>query len=146
MSYRIQAPVSEHEWHDYYDLRWQVLRQPWQQPRGSEKDELDAEAFHLMAQDDTGHIIGVGRLHRNSDIQAQVRYMAVSPDHQGKRIGLQLLTRLEQQARDWGSREIVLNARSTCLGFYQKRDYQIIGEADTLFDSIAHKRMRKFLR
>jgi len=25
----------------YFDLRWRVLREPWQQPRGSERDDRE---------------------------------------------------------------------------------------------------------
>jgi len=145
MTYFFQSPKSDQEWHDYYSLRWKMLRQPWQQPRGSEQDELEADAFHLMAQDVSGHIVGVGRLHRNSVSQAQVRYMAVLPEYQGKGIGRQLLMHLEQQARNWGSLEIILNARTTYLTFYLKQGYSVVGDADALFGSIAHKRMRKLL-
>lgn len=146
MKYTFKPPETEQDWHDYYQLRWQILRQPWQQPRGSEKDEFETNAFHLMASDHNDAIVGVGRIHKNSDIQSQVRYMAVLPEHQGKRIGKHILTRLEQKARDWGCHEIILNARSTCVAFYQKQNYQIIGEDDTMFGSIEHKRMRKSLR
>jgi len=130
MTYFFQSPKSDQEWHDYYSLRWKMLRQPWQQPRGSEQDELE---------------VGVGRLHRNSIRQAQVRYMAVLPEHQGNGIGRQLLMQLEQQAHNWGSLEIILNARTTCLTFYLKQGYSVVGDADALFGSIAHKRMRKLL-
>ena len=98
-----------------------------------------------MAQDDSGKIIGVGRLQQNSDYQAQIRYMAILPAHQGRGIGRRLVKNLEQQARNWGCNEVVLNARATCVGFYLKQDYLVTGEADTLFGCIAHKQMRKRL-
>jgi len=89
--------------------------------------------------------IGAGRIHRLDDHYAQIRYMAVVKELQCKGIGGLILTQLEDKARDWGCREIVLNARSNCLGFYTKHAYEILGEAPTLFGSIAHKRMRKQL-
>jgi GNAT superfamily N-acetyltransferase len=145
MGYTLKSPETEQEWHDYYQLRWQVLRAPWQQPLGSERDELENRAIHLMAIDDNHQRVGVGRIHRLSNISCQIRYMAVHPDFERKGIGSILLAGLEQQARDWRSREIVLNARTTCLVFYQKRNYKVIADAPTLFGSIVHKRMRKLL-
>jgi len=145
MGYNLKSPETEQEWHDYYQLRWQVLRAPWQQPVGSERDELENRSIHLMAIDDNHQIVGVGRIHRLSNISAQIRYMAVHPDFSGQGIGSMLLAGLENQARVWRSREIVINARSSCLAFYQKRNYKTIAEAPTLFGSIAHKRMRKLL-
>ena len=98
-----------------------------------------------MVVDDTNQTVGVGRLHRNDNTQAQIRYMAVLPQFQGKGLGGQLLAGLEQRARKWGCEEIVLNARTTSLDFYLHHHYQIMGEAPMLFGSIAHKRMRKLL-
>ena len=145
MGNTFKSPQTEQEWRDYYQLRWLVLREPWQQPQGSEQDALEDQAFHIMAVDASGHTIGTGRLHRLTQISAQIRYMAVHPQQQGKGIGRQLLQRLEQEAVNWGCQEIVLNARSGSLDFYLHQGYQIIGEAPLLFGSIAHKHMRKLL-
>ena len=145
MSYSITSPVSDQEWQNYFQLRWEVLRAPWQQPPGSERDELEAEAFHLMAIDGDQYTVGVARIHRLTEDSSQIRYMAVHPQHQGKGIGSQLLEILEHQARVWCSKDILLNARTTCMAFYQKHQYEVIGEAPTLFGSIAHRRMRKLL-
>jgi hypothetical protein len=60
----IRFPATESEFEAYYALRWKILREPWNQPPGSEKDEFEGEAVHLAAWDDYGKIIGVGRLHR----------------------------------------------------------------------------------
>ena len=145
MAYILTSPETEQDWQDYFQLRWQVLREPWQQPRGSERDELEDQAMHIMAVDEHRNILGVGRLHRLTDHSAQIRYMAVHPQQQGKGIGSQLLRRLENAAESWGCLEVLLNARSKALDFYLQRDYQIIGEAPMLFGCIAHKCMRKQL-
>lgn len=145
MGYTFKSPEADQEWHDYFQLRWQILRAPWQQPQGSERDELEDEAFHVMALDDNRLTVGTGRLHRISNTSAQIRYMAVDPRHQGKGIGSQLLRILEDEAKISGCLEILLNARTTSLAFYQKHNYQIIGDAPELFGCIAHKQMRKQL-
>ena len=145
MGYTVKSPETTQDWQGYYQLRWQVLREPWQQPPGSERDELEDQAFHIMVVDDDRRILGTGRLHRLSETQAQIRYMAVHRQQQGKGIGRQLLRRLEEEAASWGCREIVLNARVVSVDFYLHQGYQIIGEAPLLFGSIAHKRMRKLL-
>ena len=58
----IREPKDNSEFEAYYDLRWRILRKPWGQERGSEKDELEEEAFHVIAVDN-GRIIGGGRGH-----------------------------------------------------------------------------------
>jgi GNAT superfamily N-acetyltransferase len=145
MSLIFKSPETEDDWQRYYQLRWQVLREPWHQPLGSERDELENQAFHLMAVDNHHHIVGTGRLHRHSSTEAQIRYMAIQQQHQGQGIGRQLLQRLEQEAVRWGCREVLLNARVSSLEFYLHQSYQIVGEAPMLFGCIAHKRMHKSL-
>lgn len=145
MRYTYRSPSSDQEWHDYFQLRWQILRAPWQQAPGSERDEFENTAFHIAAMDEQLGIVGVGRIHRLTDAQAQIRYMAVHPAHQGQGIGGKILDHLEQQAQIWSCNEILLNARAEFLKFYLNHDYQIIGEAPTLFGSIEHKRMLKQL-
>lgn len=143
MPYTVKSPFTEQEWADYFDLRWRILRAPWQQPPGSERDELEDAAYHLMVVDDNSKIVATGRLHRIDENSAQIRYMAVIPEFQRCGIGSQVLEHLEARARDWLCPEIVLNARSSCLEFYAKHGYRIIGEAPTLFGSIVHKHMLK---
>ena len=46
--WQLTRPVSPDQWQAYYQLRWQVLRAPWQQTPGSEQDELEAQAHHFM--------------------------------------------------------------------------------------------------
>ena len=53
--------VSPEQLEHYYDLRWRILRAPWKQPRGSEKDILEEDSYHLMVVDAKQRVIGVGR-------------------------------------------------------------------------------------
>ena len=39
MAREIRSPQTLEEWKDYFHLRWQILRDPLQQPVGSERDE-----------------------------------------------------------------------------------------------------------
>ena len=75
-SISINSPHSEKQWQIYYNLRWNVLRRPWGQPKGSERDELEGCAIHLLACVN-GHAAGVGRIHSLSEDVARIRYMAV---------------------------------------------------------------------
>ncbi|MEJ2362384.1 MAG: thioesterase, partial [Gammaproteobacteria bacterium] len=42
MNYTYKSPQTKQEWQAYFDLRWRILRAPWQQARGSERDDLEA--------------------------------------------------------------------------------------------------------
>jgi ribosomal protein S18 acetylase RimI-like enzyme len=142
---RIVEPASTEEFQRYYELRWKILRAPWQQPRGSERDPLDADSSHLMLVDDSNRVAGVGRLHFNSIREAQIRYMAVDVAHQRKGLGSRLLEALEHRARALGAASIMLDARESALGFYSKHGYTIQGNGHVLFDRIAHVQMIKRL-
>jgi predicted GNAT family N-acyltransferase len=140
----IEASTPD-EFRRYYDLRWKILRAPWKQPRGSEQDELEQSSHHLMVVDSQQAVIGVGRLHFNNIREAQIRYMAVAIKQQRKGIGTLLLNALEQRAIELGAARIVLDARENALRFYRKQGYEIQGPGHTLFNSIAHIKMKKDL-
>ncbi len=141
----IVEPASPGEFEQYYALRWKILREPWQQPRGSERDPQDEDSTHLMLVDDRHRITGVGRLHFNTIREAQIRYMAIDIMHQRKGLGSRLLEALESRARELGAARIVLDAREAALGFYRKHGYAVQGEGHVLFERIAHVRMVKQL-
>ena len=140
--WQIKQPETEQEWQSYYQLRYQVLRAPWQQPVGSERDELEAEACHQMLVTPQGEVAAVGRLHKLADGGAQVRYMAVAEKFQGKGAGSRVLGALEQQAADWQCRYIKLNARESAEAFYQRCGYLPVGNAPEQF-GIKHTVMHK---
>lgn len=138
-------PASKADFAAYFELRWKLLRSPWNQPRGSEQDDREADSIHVMAVTDDATVAGVGRLHFNSISEAQIRYMAVSTGHQRQGIGTGILAALEDRARKLGAVVIVLNARETALGFYLRHGYNPTGQGEMLYNSIAHIRMQKHL-
>jgi GNAT superfamily N-acetyltransferase len=140
----VREPRMQEEWDAYYDLRWRILREPWHQPRGSERDEYEADAVHVIAL--CGRkLAGVGRAHLNSAGEAQIRYMAVEPESQGRGIGGAMLQKLESRAVEKGARVFVLNARDVAVPFYTKHGYVVDGPAESLFECIPHWRMSKHL-
>jgi N-acetylglutamate synthase-like GNAT family acetyltransferase len=144
-NFSIRSPATSNEWDAYYDLRWRLLRAPWQQPRGSERDDDENLAYHLIAVNVKDQIIGVGRLHRLSETQSQLRYMAVETAERQRGVGKALVASLEAQASCWGTQSIVLNAREQAVAFYQACGYELGDEADTLFGVIRHWQMQKQL-
>ena len=119
------------------------MREPWQQAKGSEKDDLENDSFHLMACDENNRVVAVGRLHFNDVNEAQIRYMAVAPEHTGQGIGALILEVMEEKAKQKQCTSIVLEARENAFGFYKKKNYELLEKSHLLFDSIQHYRMRK---
>ena len=141
----ISHPVSPADYEKYFDLRWRILREPWQQVRGSEQDELESSSFHIMICDDNHAILAAGRLHAATEKQAQIRYMAVESTQQGKGIGAVLLKELEHLAKEKGFQSILLHAREIALLFYLKHGYRQLEKSHLLFNSIQHFKMIKVL-
>ena len=142
---KIIEPSTPDEFQRYYTLRWKILRAPWNQPRGSEQDELEQSSNHFMVIDSHPAVIGVGRLQFNTIQEAQIRYMAIDIEQQRKGIGRLLLSALEDKAVELGATRIVLDAREHALGFYQKQGYELEGPGHALFNTIPHVKMSKRL-
>ena len=145
MSFVISQPDTEKEYEQYYHLRWQLLRAPWNQAEGSEVDDIEDQCFHVMAVDEINNVIAVARLQFNSNTEAQIRYMAVAREHERKGIGRELVNVMEQYAQNSSCKKIVLHAREPAIGFYQKLGYKVIEKSYLLFDEIQHFRMIKEL-
>lgn len=142
----LRSPKSAEEFAQYYQLRWQILRKPWQQVLGSEQDAQEQQSIHRMIIDEKDNVLAVGRLEQINHNHGQVRYMAVDETAQGQGLGLQILTELELQASKLGMTTLVLYAREEALGFYKNLGYQQHDISHVLFDEITHYRMTKQLR
>lgn len=129
----------------YYDLRWRVLRQPWNQPKGTEKDDLEKDSLHRLAISSQNEAMACARLHLNHAREAQIRYMAVGPAHRKSGIGRMLILELEQLATDAGVEKIILQAREEAVPFYQHCGYEIVMETFLLYGQIRHFLMEKVL-
>ncbi|WP_395617245.1 GNAT family N-acetyltransferase [Aquirufa sp.] len=141
----IKAPQTDSEWKAYYALRFNVLREPWNQPLGSEVLADEDQAIHAIAVKN-GEVQGVARMHESSPNQGQVRCVAIATAAQGKGIGKAIMAYLEDQAKTKGWTEIVLEARENAVPFYQAIGYCIIAESYLLFGEIQHYRMKKALK
>jgi predicted GNAT family N-acyltransferase len=148
MPFDIKQPQTVEEFERYYRLRWEILRKPWSQPRGSEVDDMEEQCFHVMALDtdlNNDIVIGVGRLQYNSASEAQIRYMAVASEHRNKGIGQALIRTMENQAKAVNCNTVMLHARENATGFYTKAGYRLIGKSYLLFNQIRHYQMIKDL-
>jgi N-acetylglutamate synthase-like GNAT family acetyltransferase len=140
----IKSPQTDAEWKAYYGLRFHVLREPWNQPLGSEVLTDEDQAIHAIAIEE-GEVVGVARMHESAAKQGQVRCVAIATADQGKGIGKAIMVYLEEKARLKGWTEIVLEARENAVPFYKALGYTIITESYLLFGEIQHFRMQKQL-
>lgn len=141
--YTLRSPVTVSDFESYFDLRWRVLRAPWNQPRGTEQDDLESAAYHAAVFDRSNQVLAAGRLQLNNPSEAQVRFMAVDPEYQGKGLGKAVLEMLEAEARRQGASHVILQARKNALEFYKACGYHIVEKTFLLYDSIQHYLMKK---
>lgn len=109
------------------ELRKQILREPLglsftEEELKNEKNELLIAAF------DEDIIMGCCVLSKIDDETIRLRQMAVMDTVQGKGIGASIMTFAENLARDKGYRYMIMHARNTAIGFYEKFGYKPKGE------------------
>jgi predicted GNAT family N-acyltransferase len=140
----IRAPQNGKEWESYYDLRFRVLREPLSQPRGSEKNDGDEKGIHFaFFENDKVHAIA--RLDLMENKIAQVRFVAVDFDLQGKGFGKKIMFATESKSRELGMEKIILHARDYAVDFYLNLGYKMIEPSYKLFDVLQHFLMEKKL-
>jgi len=146
MNLIVRCPENEEEWEAYYQLRFDVLRKPWNQPEGSEKSDDEIQAIHgaVFFQN---KIIAVGRIHANSNDELQVRFMAVHPNFQGQGAGSMVLKYLEEKGNQTfpQAKAIVLQARENAVAFYERNGFHVVKPSFLLFNEIQHFLMEKML-
>jgi GNAT superfamily N-acetyltransferase len=141
----VHPPNTDAEWASYRNLRWRVLRAPWNQPLAPDAGEDQEDQVHAMIAGPSGAALAVGRIIFKSNGEAQVRSMATDESHRGKGLGRCIIEYLEQEARHRGVTAISLNARESAVPFYARLGYESIGEGPFLFGCIRHTTMRKAL-
>ncbi|HRE75916.1 MAG TPA: GNAT family N-acetyltransferase [Flavobacteriales bacterium] len=141
---RIIQPQTESEIENYFLLRWQTLRAPWNQPRGTERDDKENECIHFLALENETPM-GVCRLQYNDATNAQVRFMGVAEAGRGKGIGKLLLLEAEKIAKESGHQKMILQARENAVPFYERCGYTITEKTFLLWETIQHYLMEKKL-
>ena len=144
MRIEIRSPKTDKEWVEYYDLRYRVLREPWNQPIGSERNEGDASEQHFALYSDL-NLIAVGRLDQCEEKKRQIRFMAVEKSAQGSGYGKMLMIEMEKYCCNDKVNEIILHARESAIPFYEKLSYQLHEPSYKLFGEIQHYLMSKKL-
>jgi thioesterase domain-containing protein len=143
--YNIINPKTDNQIQKYYHFRWQMLREPWQMPIGSERDEYDPMSHHRMIIDGRGRPMAVGRLYITPDCDGQIRYMAVKASRRDKGMGSLLLVTLESLARQDGAKRLVCNSREDAISFYQKNGFERRGDLTDERGPVRHQQMVKML-
>ena len=142
MEIEIRSPRTDVEWENYYNLRYRILRQPWGQPLGSERNEGDTTGIHL-ALFDYDRIRAIARLDISGVGEGQVRFVAVDKSVQGKGFGKLIMKEAESVSISRGDTRMILHAREVAVDFYKSQGYEILEKSHVLFERIQHYLMQK---
>ena len=142
MEIEIRSPRTDVEWENYYNLRYRILRQPWGQPLGSERNEGDTTGIHL-ALFDYERIKAIARLDISGVGEGQVRFVAVDKSVQGKGFGKLIMKEAESVSISRGDSRMILHAREVAVDFYKSQGYEILEKSHLLFERIQHYLMQK---
>lgn len=142
---QIRLAIDDEDLQKIVQLRYLILRQPWQQPIESAKDELESQSFNALLENEQGEVMACGRLQINPNHVGQIRYMAVAENLQGKGYGNQILKFLETQAKQLNLTLLELQARENAVSFYKKNGYAIKEKSFLLWGIIQHYLMVKEL-
>ncbi|MCC5807998.1 MAG: GNAT family N-acetyltransferase [Opitutales bacterium] len=142
-TFAAREPRTPEEWDAYYTARWQWLRAPLGQPRGSERDKHEGSAVHRAVFDAHGAVLAVGRLHLIDAANARVRYVASAPACRRLGHGRTVMNVLEAAARRLGVRRVYLHARRDVVSFYLRLGYRATGAAPALYGTLAQTMMEK---
>lgn len=140
----IREPATVKEWEAYYDLRYRIMRAPLGQPRGSERNDGDADGIHFALYED-GKLLAIARLDNSDTAVAQVRFVAVEESCQGRGLGKKIMLATENASREKGVEKVVLHARDYAVDFYLNLGYTLIGPSYKLFGVLQHFLMEKAL-
>lgn len=138
----IRSPRTASEWDAYYDLRYRVLREPLDQPRGSERNDGDETGIHFALYDD-GILKAIARLDQASEGVSQVRFVAVELNSQGKGYGRKIMEEVERVSRNSGNTKMILHARDYAVDFYLRLNYTVIEKSHKLYGVLQHFLMEK---
>lgn len=124
-------------------LRYEIMRKPLglsftEEELQKEKDDILIGAF------EDENIIGCCLLTKIDQNCARLRQMAVQKNRQGMGIGESMMQFAENIARDRGFRMIMMHARETAIGFYERYGYKTKGD-EFIEVNIPHRVMEKKL-
>jgi predicted GNAT family N-acyltransferase len=138
-----QIDHGSKEYQQMVTLRMDILRRPLglsftNEELAKEKDDILIGAF------DEDKILACCLLTQIDNATIKLRQMAVHNNVQGKGIGASMMSFAETVARDRGYKKLMMHARNTAIGFYEKFDFKVNG-TEFIEVNVPHHIMEKKL-
>ena len=138
-----QIDHGSKEYQQMVKLRNVILRQPLGLSFTPEELAKEKEDILIGAFDDD-EMLACCMLTKTDDKCLRLRQMAVQNNLQGKGIGASMMNFAEILARDKGFKKLIMHARKTAIGFYEKLGYKVVGN-EFIEVTIPHYVMEKNL-
>ena len=138
-----QIDHGSKEYKQMIALRMEILRKPLglsfsDDELAKEKEDILIGAF------DEEKILACCLLTKIDNTTIKLRQMAVQNNLQGKGIGASMMSFAETVARDKGYKKLMMHARNTAIGFYEKFDFKVKGN-EFIEVNVPHHVMEKRL-
>ena len=131
------------EYRQMVELRYQILRRPLGLTFTQEELNEEKGNFHIACYDDD-RLEGCCMLVPIDNETIQLRQMAVISGLQGKGVGRVIMQFAENISRDRGYKKLIMHARKSAMGFYEKLGYKKVGDEFTEV-TLPHYVMEKLL-
>ena len=129
------------EYKQMIDLRYDILRKPLRLSFLEEELEKEKKDILIGAFEEE-KMLGCCLLTEIDKDCIQLRQMAVQNNLQGKGIGASMMNFAENVAKDAGYKILMMHARKSAIGFYERLGYKVSGN-EFLEISIPHIVMEK---
>ena len=143
--YKVQLASTQTQIDAIIDLRYTILRKPWDQPKETATDGMEESSINAFIED-KGKVIACGRIQDNGGAVGQIRYMAVDANYRGKGLGKLIVAKLEEEAKHIHLQIIELQARENAVEFYKSQGYVVKDTSFKLWDIIQHYLMTKEIK
>ncbi len=138
-----QIDHGSKEYQQMVALRMEILRKPLglgftEEELAKEKEDILIGAF------EEEKILACCLLTKVDNATIKLRQMAVQNNLQGKGIGASIMSFAETVARDRGYKKLMMHARDSAIGFYEKFDFNVRGN-EFIEVNVPHHVMEKRL-
>jgi ribosomal protein S18 acetylase RimI-like enzyme len=145
---RYQARDHDQVWELHNVALWQVGAHAgngaWDDDLHRVEEVYLNEGEFLVGEVD-GRIVAMGALRRTGEDSAEIKRMRVHPDYQRRGYGQQILSALEERARELGYRRLHLDTavlQTAAQGLYLRNGYHEVGRTVLAgFDAILYEKV-----
>lgn len=141
--FQVKRVTTPQELQLAFQVRKEVFVEEQHVPIDIEIDNYEESSNHFIVLYN-GEAVATVRLRKIDTYIGKVERLCVLQYVRGKKIGQLLMEAIEQFARSNELTQLILNAQSSAIPFYEKYDYQIISEV--FYEAnIPHRTMTKQL-